>query len=193
MLSNLVLRHYDKSLADFEITPEDIITDKNSLDEDVVRYASWRIDKEQERFFRKIRTIHDRLFESLALGQTRHHQFTPDDMLGIERECFIFLALIGGPTARSVIRSAVNDYSSLGSTLYQSKFSDDHLLHIIQNLRLVIRSLGVIGKSEDLRALDAVKQNKDAFVENGKIKKYLPQAKILQEWLYEAHTNITYN
>ncbi|MEJ2725694.1 MAG: hypothetical protein P8175_13830 [Deltaproteobacteria bacterium] len=192
MLSNLVLRHYDKSLADFEITPEDIITDRSRLDEDVVRYASWRIDKEQERFFRKIRTIHDRLFESLSLGQTRHHQFTPDDMLGIERECYIFLALIGGPTARSVMRSAVKDYSSLGSTLYQSKHSDEHLLHIIQNLRLVIRSLGVIGNGEDLRALDVVKQNKAAFVEHGKIKKYLPQAKILQDWLDEAHTNITH-
>jgi hypothetical protein len=157
-----------------------------------VRYASWRIEKEQERFFRKIRTIHDHLFESLSLGQTRHHLFTPDDMLGIERECYIFLALVGGPTARSVIRSAVKDYSSLSSTLYLSKHSDDHLLHIIQNLRLTIRSLGVIGNGDDLRVLDAVKQNKAAFVENGKIKKYLPQVKILQDWLEEAHTNITY-
>jgi hypothetical protein len=192
MLSNLVLRHYDKSLADFEITPEDIITDKSSLDEDVVRYASWRIDKEQERFFGKIRTIHNHLFESLALGQTRHHHFTPDDMLGIERECFIFLALIGGPTAQSVIRSAVKDYSSLSSALYLSKNSEDYLLHIIQNLRLVIRSLGVIGNGDDLRILDAVKQHKDAFVENEKIKKYLPQTKILQDWLDEARTNITH-
>jgi hypothetical protein len=192
MLSNLVLRHYDKSLADFEITPEDIISDKSSLDENVVRYASWRIDKEQERFFRKIRTIHNHLFESLALGQTRQHQFTPDDMLGIERECFIFLALIGGPTAQSVIRSAVKDYGSPDSALYLSKHSDDHLLHIIQNLRLVIRSLGVIGNGDDLRILSAVKEKKAAFVENGKIKKYLPQSNILQDWLDEAHTNIMY-
>ncbi len=192
MLSNLILRHYDKSLADFEITPEDIITDKSRLDENVVRYASWRIDKEQDHFFSKIRTIHDHLFESLTLGKTRHHQFEPDDMLGIERECYIFLALIGGPTARSVIRSALKDYSSPNSNLYQSKHSDDHLLYIIQNLRLVIRSLGVIGNGEDLRILDAVKQNKAALAENGKIKKYLPQPKILQDWLDEAHTNIKY-
>jgi hypothetical protein len=192
MLSNLVLRHYDKSLADFEITPEDIIMDKSSLDENVVGYASWRIDKEQERFFRKIRTIHDHLFESLSLGKTRHHQFAPDDMLGIERECYIFLALIGGPTARSVIRSAVKDYSSPNSALYLSKHSEDHLLYIIQNLRLVIRSLGVIGNNDDLRIIDAVKQNKAALVENGKIKKYLPQPKILEDWLDEANTNIRY-
>jgi hypothetical protein len=192
MLSNLVLRHYDKSLADFEITPEDIISDKGSLDENVVRYASWRIDKEQERFFRKVRTIHNHLFESLTLGQTRRHKFSPDDMLGIERECFIFLALIGGPTAQSVIRSALKDYGSPDSSLYLSRHSDDHLLYIIQNLRLVIRSLGVIGNGDDLRILGAVKQNKAAFVENGSIKKYLPQANILQDWLDEAHTNITY-
>jgi hypothetical protein len=192
MLSNLILRHYDKFLADFEITPEDIITDRSSLDQNVVRYASWRIDKEQERFFRKIRTIHDHLFESMAVGQTRHHQFTPDDMLGIERECFIFLALIGGPTARSVIRSAVKDYGSPNSALYLSKHSDDHLLHIIQNFRLTIRSLGMIGNTDDLEILVAVKQNKAAFVKNGKIKKYLPQTNILQDWLDEAHTNITY-
>ena len=192
MLSNLVLRHYDKSLADFEITPEDIITDKSSLDENVVRYASWRIDKDQERFFRKIRTIHDHLFESLAFGKTKHYQFSPDDVLGIERECYIFLALIGGPTARSVIRSAVKDYGRPDSALYLSKHSDENLLHIIQNLRLVIRSLGVIGIDDDLRIIAAVRQNKAALVERGKIKKYLPQPKIFEDWLNEADTNIRY-
>jgi hypothetical protein len=193
MLANLILRRYDKSLADFEITPKDIIIDKANLDEEVVRYASWRIDKEQEHFCEKIRTIHLHLLEALLRGQTQRHNFSPNDLLGLEGECFIFLALIGGSTARTVLRSAVRDYGSPEAALYLSKHSADNLLHVIQNFRLVVRGLGVIGAMEDMATLDEVLQKRDAFLQNPKTKKYFQQENLLQEWINEAKNNIQFH
>jgi hypothetical protein len=53
MLANLILHEYDKNLADIEITPEDILFNQRGLDKEVARYAAWRMDRDQEAFFRQ--------------------------------------------------------------------------------------------------------------------------------------------
>jgi hypothetical protein len=192
MLANLVLRQYDKSLADFEITPEDIIHDRSSLDKNVANYATWRIDKEQERFFEKVRTIHQQLFEALQLGKTRHLQLTPADLLALERESFIFLALVGGTTARSVIRSAIKEYGSPDSALYGGSHSPSHLMQVLQNLRLAIRALGVIGEMDGLALLDEVLEKQEVFIHTIKDRACRTKIRNLHEWVSEAQKQIKF-
>ena len=49
MLANLIVQR-DKSLTDYEITPEDIVLNRHAIDTVVAEYGAWRIEKEHEEF-----------------------------------------------------------------------------------------------------------------------------------------------
>ena len=71
MLANLIVQR-DKSLTDYEITPEDIVLNRHAIDAVVAEYAAWRIEKEHENFLTKVQTAHRRLSESLCLEKNPH-------------------------------------------------------------------------------------------------------------------------
>ena len=145
MLANLILHEYDKTLADIEITPEDILFNQRGLDKEVARYAAWRMDRDQDTYFEKVRSIHQALCEALEFGLTRKHRLSAKNLLGLEREVYIFLSMIETIVGRSVLRSAVNEYGSPESDLYFLKESDRYMSHLLQNLRIAIRGLANIG------------------------------------------------
>lgn len=186
MLANLILHEYDKSLADIEITPEDILFDQHGLDKEVARYAAWRMDREQEVFFEKVRTIHQSLCEALEFGQTRKHRLAPKDLLSLEREVYIFLAMMETSVGRSVMRSAVTEYGSPESDIYFLKESDRLMSHLLQNLRIAIRGLANIGSMESIPSLEAVKTREEVFQRLKKSKEHRDQSRLISDWVDEA-------
>ncbi|BBO85272.1 hypothetical protein DSCO28_58380 [Desulfosarcina ovata subsp. sediminis] len=186
ILANLILHEYDKSLADIEITPEDIIFSQRGLDEEVARYAAWRLDRDQELFFTKVRTVHQDLCEALELGMTRKQRIPAKDLLGLERELYIFLSMVETIVGRSVLRSAVNEYGSPESDLYFLKESDRLMSHLLQNLRIAIRGLAHIGRMECIPALEAVKAREEIFQRLKKTKLHRDQSRKITEWVDEA-------
>ncbi len=186
MLANLILHEYDKALADIEITPEDILFDQRGLDPDVVRYAAWRLDRDQEAFFDKVRTIHKALCEALDLGLTRRQHLAAKDLLSLEREVYIFFSMIDTLLGQSVLRSAVNEYGSPESDLYFLKESDRFMSHLIQNLRIAIRGLANIGTMESIPLLEAVKAREEVFQRLKKTKAHREQSRMISEWVDEA-------
>lgn len=186
MLANLILHEYDKTLTDIEITPEDIIFNQAGLDKDVARYAAWRMDRDQESFFDKIRSIHQALCEALEFGMTRKHRLSVKDLLSLEREVFIFLSMIETVVGRSVLRSAVNEYGSPESDLYFLKESDRFMSHLLQNLRIAIRGLANIGSMESIPVLEAVKTREEVFQRLKKTKAHRDQSRLITEWVDEA-------
>ena len=186
MLANLILHEYDKTLADMEITPEDIIFNRRGLDEEVARYAAWRMDRDQESYFNKIRTIHQALCEALEFGLTRKHRLSAKDLLGLEREVYIFLSMIETMVGRSVLRSAVNEYGSPESDLYFLKESDRHMSNLLQNLRIAIRGLANIGSLECIPSLEEVKNREEVFQRLKKDKAHRDQSRLISEWVDEA-------
>ena len=186
MLANLIVHEYDKSLADIEITPEDILFNQRGLDEEVARYAAWRMDRDQEAFFDKIRTIHQELCEALEFGMTRRHRLAVRDMLGLEREAYIFLSMLDTVVGRSVLRSAVNEYGSPESDLYFLKESDRFMANLLQNLRIAIRGLAHIGAMECIPSLEAVKTREEGFQRLKNSKAHRDQSRLISEWVDEA-------
>jgi hypothetical protein len=186
MLANLILHEYDKNLADIEITPEDILFNQRGLDKEVARYAAWRMDRDQEAFFDKVRTIHQSLCEALEFGQTRKHRLTVKDLLGLEREVYIFLSMIETTVGRSVMRSAVTEYGSPESDLYFLKESDRFMSHLLQNLRIAIRGLANIGSMESIPSLEAVKTREEVFQRLKKTKAHRDQSRMISDWVDEA-------
>ena len=186
VLANLILHEYDKALADIEITPEDILFDQRGLDKNVARYAAWRMDREQEAFFDKVRTIHKALCEALELGLTRRQHFSVKDLLSLEREIYIFLAMVQTLVGRSVLRSAVNEYGNPESDLYFLKESDRFISHLMQNLRIAIRGLANIGSVDSIPLLETVKSREDVFKRLKKTNAHREQSRMITEWVDEA-------
>lgn len=186
VLANLILHEYDKNLSDFEITPEDILFSRHGLEKEVAQYAAWRLDRDQDAFFDKVRAIHQALCEALEFGQTRRHRLSVKDLLSLEREVYIFLSMMESSVGRSVLRSAVTEYGSPESDLYFLKESDRFMSSLLQNLRIAIRGLANIGSMDSLPALEAVKTREEVFQRLKKTKAHRDQSRLISEWVDEA-------
>ncbi|PIE66687.1 MAG: hypothetical protein CSA23_07905 [Deltaproteobacteria bacterium] len=186
MLANLILHEYDQTLADIDITPEEILFNQHGLQKKVAQYAAWRLDREQEASFDKIRAIHRALCEALEFGVTKKNRISAKELLGLEREVFIFLSLIKTVVGRSVLRSAVNEYGSPESDLYFLKQSERHMPHLLQNLRIAIRGLANIGSMEAIPLLEAVKNREEIFQRLKKTKAHRDQSRLISDWVNEA-------
>ncbi|MBW1989923.1 MAG: hypothetical protein JRI97_10315 [Deltaproteobacteria bacterium] len=164
MLSNLLLRKYSKELhTDIEITPEEVLLVQEGLDPEVVEYARGIVDGAREDFYLKVRTIHRKLKESLdpyesADVMPSRYVFT------LEREIYIFLALVDGQVARAVLRSAAKEYGNPESEIYWQKKSEEQMPGLLQIFQVVVRGLGRIGETSDLVFLKELLNRENDFI-----------------------------
>ncbi len=186
MLANLIVHRPDKTLADYEITPEDIVVNRHNIDAMVVQYAAWRIDKDREKFFAKVETVHSKLAEALRLGETREKKIPVPVMLNLERELFIFLSMVACDTGKAILRSAVREYGEPQSDIYHYKESATHMGGILQNLRVALRGVGTVGTLNDIAILEAVKKRNEDFQRLKNDRQFRTQAKLVTDWADEA-------
>ncbi len=158
MLGTLLIRQYNHELISYSITPEDVLKAWDSIDQEVARYASWRMDKNQDLFFTKVRTMHRRTMEGLDASTEEMGPMDVEYLIAQEREAYIFLAMVGGSVARSVLLSAVKEYGKGASEIYHLKNSKENMVDLLQLLAVVIRGFGRIGASEDLYLLDQLRR-----------------------------------
>ncbi len=156
MLGNRLVRSYSQEIVSYQITPEDVLLTDAGIDRKITRYAAWKIDNNQDKFFEKIRTIHRRLLENLDAEEEQNHLIGVQDLLALEREAYIFLALVGGTTSRSVLLSALKEYGHPDSDLYQLSKSPKHMADLLQLLKVVIRSVGRVGDSNAAVFIDHI-------------------------------------
>jgi hypothetical protein len=186
MLANLIVHRPDKALANYEITPEDIVLNRHNLDTNVVQYAAWRIDKEQEQFFTKVQTIHKKVTEALSLGATSEKQIPASVLLNLERELYIFLSLVECEAGQAILRSAVGEYGDPGAEIYRLKESSAFMGGILQNLRVALRGVGSVGSMGDVAMLEAVKGHNEDFQRLKNDRQFRTQARLVCDWADEA-------
>jgi hypothetical protein len=163
MLGNRLVRSYSKEILSYQITPEDILLSDKGIDQKITRYAAWKIDRNQDKFFEKIRTIHRRLLETLASSEDQQQLIDVQDLLMLEREAYIFMALVGGNTSKSILLSALKEYGHPESDLYQLRRSQKHMADLLQLLKVVIRGTGRVGDSNEAILIDHVIRGLDVF------------------------------
>ncbi len=165
MLANLLVRKYNKELnMDIEVTPEEVLLVREGIDRRITEAISEAIDTVyKERFVKKLSTISRRILESLNPGSGDTSPMPIKYLLSLEREILIFLCLIQGETALSVIRSALNTYGNPRTKIYHSKLSPDHILLLFQHLKVVIRGVGRLGDGEDLARLTNISNEEAVF------------------------------
>jgi uncharacterized protein YukE len=164
MLGNRLVRNYSDQIISYQITPEDILNDRAHLNRQVTNYAAWKIDRGQEMFFAKMKTIHRRLAELLDREEGRA-LMTAKDLCSLEREAYIFYALVGGNTGQSILMSALKEFGNSQSAIYHLKHSRKHLADLLHLLKIVIRGLLFVGVPEGRLPLESVKSQLSHFSE----------------------------
>jgi hypothetical protein len=163
MLGNRLVRSYSQEIVCYNITPEDVLLANSGIDQKIARYAAWKIDKNQDKFFGKIGTIHRRMLETLDSNENKKGLMDVQELLALERESYIFMALVGGNTSRSILLSALKEYGHPESDLYQLSKSQQHMADILQLLKVVIRGVGLVGDSNEIAFIEGIKSRLEVF------------------------------
>jgi hypothetical protein len=134
--------------------------------------------------------MHIRLAEFLNADEEDVKPMDAPYLLAQEREAYIFLSLVGGSTARSVLLSAVKEYGSPDSDIYQLNKSQTHMADLLQLLKVAVRGLGRIGESDDIHLLDHVKNKAGKLMTLGKGLHHEDLINQILEWIDVSKQNI---
>ena len=166
-LANILLYAENRELyVDINRTPEDVLSEKRNVNERVKHYAAWRLEVDQIQFLCKTRTV--RGFTEAALkaqaGEEAASQAIETQFLfALEREIFIFCAVVGGNTARIALREALDQYGHADSPLFQINLNTQYLSTIMAHLQVAVRAMGRAGHALDVGRLQALEKNAKAL------------------------------
>jgi len=183
MLANLLLRRYNKELdIDIEITPEEVFLVKEGLNREAATAGLMLIDAERDTLFEKIRTIHRKIVISLDPGYDSVDNMGLKYLLSLEREIHVFVALLGGDVARSVLRSAMNEYGNPDAEIYRLAEDSATVEAFLQHLKVLVRGLGRSGEPIDERALDQIIDRREDFLSFSKETRHEALVRRVMEW-----------
>jgi hypothetical protein len=165
MLGNRLVRLYSQEILGYQITPEDVLMVEKGLNRKITAYAAWKIDRNQEKFFEKIRTIHRSLMETLEDADEDARFMDAQELLALEREIYIFCALVGGNSGRSVLVSALKEYGYPESEIFTLRNSQALMADLLQLLKILVRGIGRIKESSVASVLNHIKSRLDVFTE----------------------------
>jgi len=184
---------HETARSHIELTPEEVLLIKDGLDREVVTYAAWRIESDREKFIAKIRTIHQAIVKALTGSGTASRAMPFRFLAGLEREIFIFLSLMAGKTARSILRSAIKIYGDPESIVFVQPESRDHTEALLHHLIVLIRGLGRIGNQSDLALFQKIKGRSRRFQSLGETVRHEMLVKRIAGWTETAANNINRN
>jgi hypothetical protein len=154
MLSNILLRTYNKELdVDIELTPEEVLNVRNGLAREIVHYAQFRLDAMDYRFTTKIRTIHEMMTTRLTAPSLDRQMPSVRHLLYLEREIYIFLALLSGRTAHLVLFSALKEYGDPQAGIYRHPRAATYLPVFLQQLKIIARGATRVSTTDDVDQL----------------------------------------
>ena len=193
MLSTQFLRMYNKEInVDIELTPEEILRVKTGLDGKVVNYANWKVNGEPKRFLTKVVSIRKRLNSAFDPALSGMSPMPARFLLALEREVHIFLALVGGSTAASILHSALGVYGNPGSTFYATEAGRPHLYALVQHLSVLIRGIGRTGTEIDLILLDQIRQREKEFLKMSADPRHVSLVRRVFSWVDPAKKEIEF-
>ena len=183
ILANVLLRKYNKEIhTDIEITPEEVLLVRDGLSPEAVKAAGDVIDTLTDAFFQKIRTIHGELLKGFQKGE-EDKGMSLRFLLSLERECYIFLALIGRAPGHTVIKSAVKTYGNPASEIYRKKRGKGFEEACLKHLRVAVRGLSRYEDPNDLALLVEVRNMEKGFFAIRKDQAFRDSVQKAMQWL----------
>lgn len=183
ILSNILLRKYNQELRnEIEITPEEVLMVREGLDQDRVALAVELITMHQDKFYHKIRLVHEGLQQALNPISAPSKPLPVRYLITLEREAYIFLALIGGAAAHKILRDAAEELGNPHARLYQLQKSAENISAIMQLFTVVIRGLHRFAAVHDLTILQTIIEQENAFMAKVASNQYLVVKRVM-EWI----------
>lgn len=183
MLANLLLRRYNKELdIDIEITPEEVFLVREGLNREAAMAGLMLIDAESDALFEKIRTIHRKIVVSLDPGYDSTDSMGLKYLLSLEREIHVFVGLLGGDVARSVLRSAMNEYGNPDAEIYRLAEDSVTVEAFLQHLKVLVRGLGRSGEPSDEWILDQILDRREEFLSFSKENRHETLVNRVMDW-----------
>lgn len=191
MLANLLLRRYNKELEiDIEITPEEVFLVREGLNREAAAAALMMVDQQRDAFVEKIRTIHRAVINSLDQAVQDEDNLRTKQLLSLEREMHIFVALIGGDIARSVLRSALNEYGNPDAEIYHMNSEVAIFEAFLLHLKVILRGLGRAGDASDEWIIAHVADRREEFLMISPEARHAVLVDRVLEWTAKAKDNI---
>jgi hypothetical protein len=183
ILSNILLRKYNQELRnEIEITPEEVLLVREGLDPDRVAVAVDLVTTHQDKFYHKIRLVHEELQRALNPIAAATKPLPIRYLITLEREAYIFMALIGGSAAHKIVRDATEEYGNPHARIYKLNLSADNIPAIMQLFKVVIRALHRFAEVTDLSILQSVMEQEKAFQNKVPDNQYLVVKRVM-EWV----------
>jgi len=191
MLANAFLqKRLGEHYYDSEMTPEEVLLSDDRLNKELTSSLSEHLEKEQDRLFQKIRTIHEQAQTSLSYEKESDSRMSFKFLFALEREIYIFLSLVGGDMAHMVIRSAVKEYGDAGSEIYGLPRSIQSAKELILLLQVGVRGLARFKNEGDLVLLDRIIVQEPLFARFANSGRGEAGVKRLRGWVEEARKQI---
>ena len=192
VLATLLISNYNKETgSDIEITPEEVLATSKNLDAKLAAEASKIVDGNQEKFFKKFRTVHRKLNELLVRSHAEGEVMSLRDVFLLEREVYIFLSLVKGAIARALLRSAVQVFGNPRGSVYRFNESERFLPNLLQLLKISSRGLGRFGGENELALFDEIVEREGEFYELISQTGSQEHLKRAMEYVREAKTKIS--
>lgn len=166
ILSTILLRKYNKELRnEIEITPEEVLLVRDGLDADRIDAAAELIFKQQEKFYQKVRLIHEKFEEAMTPRTIAATPMPIRYLVTLEREAYIFMSLIGGVAAHKIVRDAAEEYGNPQARIYLLERSLENVPSIMQLFKVIIRALDRFADPEDLSLLRDIRGQEKNFLQ----------------------------
>ncbi|MHC4104282.1 MAG: hypothetical protein ACYSR9_05030, partial [Planctomycetota bacterium] len=164
ILATILLRKYNQELRnEIEITPEEVLMVREGLDPDRVAVAVEQVSMHQEKFYQKIRLIHEGFQQALNPRAVATKTLPIRYLVTLEREAYIFLSLIGGTAAHKIIRDATEEFGNPHAKIYMLEKSSENVPAIMQLFKVIIRGLHRFNDVSDLPILQSVLEQEKAL------------------------------
>jgi hypothetical protein len=182
ILSSILLRKYNQELRnEIEITPEEVLMVREGLDQDRVATAAQQVDRYQDKFYQKVRLIHEKLEEALNPRAVSYTPMPIRYLITLEREVYIFMSLIGGTAAHNIVRDAAEGYGNPMARIYRLEKSSENVPAIMQLLKVIIRALDRFSDINDLGLLQEIQGHDRKFEAKVPDNQYLVVKRVM-EW-----------
>ena len=103
-------------------------------------------------------------------------------LVTLEREAYIFLALIGSAASHKIIRDAIEEYGNPHAKIYMLDQSSENVPAIMQLFKVIIRALHRFNDVVDLPILKSVIEQEKAFMSKVPDNQYLVVKRVM-EWV----------
>jgi hypothetical protein len=144
--------------ADMERTPEDALLIPLELPAAAHRYAVWRLAADKVYIGMKLEKIQMTILQSL-ISPSEGRAMSASFLLALEREALIFLSLVGGGAARTIMRRALLRYSDPQSEIYSRESQNPFFGPVMYHLRTIILGIGCMGNPKDKASLEMLREN----------------------------------